>query len=175
MQQGLHRLNTLAETEARAELLKCCGSTEWANRIVSERPFHDVGQLKEAADRIWWSLKESDWLEAFSRHPKIGERKAAQPAPSDTGRWSQEEQSGTQNASSEILSELERANRAYEARFGYIFIVCATGKSSREMLSLLHERLQHDPETEIRIAAGEQNRITHLRLEKLLNSLESEA
>jgi OHCU decarboxylase len=161
------QLNSLTEEEAVTALLKCCGSVKWAQRVAAERPFENMHELLLTADHVWWSLDSPDWLEAFDAHPKIGERKAA--ASSDASRWSQEEQHEASRASVETLDELTRANHDYERRFGYIFIVCATGKSADEMLTLLHERMHNEPDTELRIAAEEQRRITHLRLEKLLS------
>ena len=120
----------------------------------------DGEDLLDAAARIWWSLKREDWLEAFAAHPKIGER-------SDS-KWSQQEQAGASGASNKTLAVLNEANRAYTEKFGYIFIVCATGKTAEQMLALLKQRMGNDPETELRIAAEEQLRITHPRLEKLL-------
>jgi OHCU decarboxylase len=168
LNESLRPLNELSQDEARGELLKCCGSSEWANRLAARSPFESAEQLFEAADRIWWSLDSKDWMEAFRSHPKIGERKAAQPGPVKAQSWSEEEQSGTRKSSQELLSELTEANRAYEAKFGYIFIVCATGKSTEEMLALLKERMPNDPDAELRIAAAEQSKITQLRLKKLL-------
>lgn len=174
MTQGIARLNALSSEEALAELLKCCGSTNWARRMTQQRPFPTGGdamrRLLDLADRVWWDLGREDWLEAFSRHPRIGEKAAAKDASAETPRWSEEEQSGTRSAREQVLAALAKANRAYEQRFGYIFIVCATGKSSEEMLALLQQRLQNDPAAELRMAAEEQRRITHLRLQKLLQA-----
>ena len=174
MTQGIARLNALSSEEAQAELLKCCGSTNWARRMAQQRPFPTGGdamrRLLDSADRVWWDLGREDWLEAFSRHPRIGEKAAAKDASAETRRWSEEEQSGTRSAREQVLAALAKANRAYEQRFGYVFIVCATGKSSEEMLALLQQRLQNDPAAELRMAAEEQRRITHLRLQKLLQA-----
>ncbi|PYU14576.1 MAG: 2-oxo-4-hydroxy-4-carboxy-5-ureidoimidazoline decarboxylase [Acidobacteria bacterium] len=174
MTQGIARLNALSMEEAQAELLKCCGSTNWARRMTQQRPFPTGGdamrRLLDSADRVWWDLGREDWLEAFTRHPRIGEKAAAKDASAETRRWSEEEQSGTRSAREQVLAALAKANRAYEQRFGYIFIVCATGKSSEEMLALLQQRLQNDPAAELRMAAEEQRRITHLRLQKLLQA-----
>jgi OHCU decarboxylase len=136
--------------------------------MAAERPFEVVAELLESTDRIWWELEPKDWLEAFSHHPKIGEKRAAPAQSSEAARWSEQEQVGTRNAREELLRELAALNRAYEERFGFIFIVCATGKTTEEMLALLRERLGNDLDTELRIAAEEQRRITHLRLRKLL-------
>jgi OHCU decarboxylase len=129
--------------------------------MAAARPFRDLAALTAAADRIWADLDRDDWLEAFAAHPKIGER--AGPA------WSAQEQSGVAGAPREVIDRLVIANRDYEARFGYIFIVCATGKSAAEMLDLLERRLGHAPEQELRIAADEQRTITRLRLGTLLD------
>jgi OHCU decarboxylase len=134
------------------------------------RPFPGVAGLLEAADRVWWELVRDDWLEAFSRHPKIGERASVKAGTEKTARWSAQEQARAQTSRPGVPAALAEANRAYEARFGYIFIVCASGKTSEEMLALLEERLQNEPDTELRIAAEEQRKITRLRLEKLLRA-----
>ena len=165
---GLDTLNSLSPSDAVAELTKCCGSARWAERMAAERPFEVVAELLESTDRIWWELEPQDWLEAFSHHPKIGEKRAAANQSKGAAAWSEQEQEGTRNAREELLAELDALNRAYEDRFCFIFIVCATGKTTEEMLALLKERLGNDPDTELRIAAEEQRRITHLRLRKLL-------
>lgn len=121
-----------------------------------------------AADRIWWSLDPQDWLEAFHSHPKIGEKKAAAPTAAEAQQWSEEEQSGINNSAKQTLDALAELNRAYEEKFGFIFIVCASGKSTEEMLAILHERMGNDLSEELRIAAAEQSKITDLRLRKLL-------
>jgi OHCU decarboxylase len=167
---GLNRFNSLSSGDAEAELLKCCGARNWARRIAAQRPFANTDELLDKADSIWWSLDPANWLEAFRSHPKIGERKAAQPTSAEARTWSEQEQSGTRNAAPETIEALAIGNRDYEQKFGYIFIVCATGKSSEEMLTRLSERLGNDPERELRIAAEEQSRITQLRLKKLIDS-----
>ena len=122
-----------------------------------------------AAERIWWSLGEQDWLEAFSAHPQIGGRQAQNTQDAQARDWSEEEQAGVRGIDESTLDELAEANRAYEEKFGYIFIVCATGKTAAEMLALLRSRLPNDPGIELRNAAEEQRKITRLRLEKLLS------
>ncbi|MCM3906429.1 MAG: 2-oxo-4-hydroxy-4-carboxy-5-ureidoimidazoline decarboxylase [Pyrinomonadaceae bacterium] len=169
MEPGLERLNSLPANEAEAELGKCCGSTKWARRMAAERPFTNAEHLVTLADRVWWSLEPDDWLEAFASHPKIGENKAVRATNAVAQSWAAQEQSGAHNAAKETVSSLAELNRQYEEKFGYIYIVCATGKSSEEMLAILRERLPNDPETELRIAAREQARITKLRLGKLIN------
>ena len=167
---GLRHLNSLTKEEATAELIKCCGSTNWARLVAASRPFRDERELFAATDRVWWSLNRVDWLEAFSSHPKIGERKAESDTSPEAQRWAEEEQASALSAPArETLSALERANRVYEEKFGFIYIVCATGKSTDEMLSALERRLSNDSDTELCVAAEEQRRITQLRLRKLLN------
>lgn len=162
------RLNALPPEEAEAELLTCCGSREWARRVAGGRPYPDVGTLLAAADRVWWSLGEKDWLEAFRSHPRIGERKAEARQTEREARWSAGEQAGMSTAAEETQRALAEGNRRYEERFGHIYIVCASGRSADEMLALLRERLENEPQREISVAAEEQRKITRLRLEKLL-------
>jgi len=166
---ALDQLNKLPSEDAQAEFLKCCGSKSWARAMTKARPFENANHLLNEADRIWWSLDPADWLEAFRAHPKIGEKKAAAAQSEQARDWSAQEQSGTQNAPAGTMLLLAEGNRKYEQRFGFIFIVCATGKSSEEMLTILNDRLGNERDTEIRTAAEEQRKITGLRLEKLLN------
>ena len=163
-------LNSLPATEAEKELLQCCGSTRWAQRMAEARPFVTLEALLASANELWWSLDRSDWLEAFRSHPKIGEKKPADPVSTQARQWSGQEQAGVAAASQETVDSLATLNRAYEEKFGFIFIICATGKSSVEMLSALRERLEHEPVDELPIAAAEQSKITALRLNKLLTS-----
>jgi OHCU decarboxylase len=166
---GLQQLNEMERERAVAEFLKCCGSSAWAGRLADARPFRQGDELLRASDRIWWELDARDWLEAFSHHPKIGEKKPEANAVSEEARrWSEEEQAATRSTAAEIMRELAAANREYERRFGFIYIICASGKSTEEMLSLLKARLRNEVDTELRVAAEEQRRITHLRLKKLL-------
>lgn len=165
---GLERLNALPPEEAERELRTCCGAREWARRMAASRPFASVDALMERADALWWSLDGADWLEAFRGHPRIGEKKAEAGQTDREKAWSSGEQAGMDRAAEETQRALAEGNRAYEARFGYIYIVCATGKSAEEMRALLEARLANDPETEIRAAAEEQRKITRIRLEKLL-------
>ena len=165
---GLPRLNDRPAAEARAELLRCCGSSRWVEVLLAQRPFTDASSLYAAADSVWWDLEPADWREAFAHHPRIGERDFRARFASTEG-WAAGEQAGVAGAPEELLTALAEGNQAYEERFGYIFIVCATGKSAEEMLALLLQRLAHPPQDEIRIAAGEQAKITRIRLEKLLS------
>jgi allantoicase len=149
------RVNTMANGD---ELRRVCGSNEWVTRLLAARP---TGDAFAAADEIWSSLSEGDWREAFAAHPRIGEKKG--------GAWSAQEQSGVRSAADETMGKLAEANRAYEERFGHIYIVCATGKSADEMLRIATERLGNDAKTELRVAAEEQRKIMHLRLRKLVS------
>lgn len=168
LNEALQQFNQLPAAEAEAELLKCCGSARWARRVAAERPFAGAREMFDAAERIWWELDEPDWLEAFRSHPQIGEKKAEVDQQPLARRWSEQEQSGTSSASRETMNALATGNRIYQEKFGYIYIVCATGKTSDEMLAILNERLHHDADAELRVAAEEQRRITALRLQKLL-------
>lgn len=165
---GLARLNALPAAEAETSLLHCLGAVRWVRAMAARRPFLSREALFAAADELCAGLARQDWLEAFSRHPKIGEKRAAAETSSTERRWSEQEQSAASRAAAETMAALAEANRAYLARFGYIFIVCATGRSAEEMLALLRQRLQNDPDAELSVAAEEQRRIARLRLEKLL-------
>ena len=131
-------------------------------------PFSSLEELLKTADDIWWSLEHADWLEAFSSHPKIGERKAATHVGAGSQRWSEQEQSSLASAASDTRVELANLNEAYERKFGYIYIVCASGKSSEELLAILKQRIDNAPSEELPIAATEQAQITKLRLKKLV-------
>lgn len=161
--------NALAPEAAREELLKCCGSKRWVEAIEQDRPYLSLWHLIAQANDVWRTLDRDDWLEAFRSHPKIGEKKTANPVAAQSQQWSTQEQRGVANATPDAVDKLARLNRAYEEKFGFIFIVCATGKSSDEILALLEQRLTNVPETELPIAAAEQAKITELRLRKLLD------
>ena len=160
---GLEWLNGLSAAEAERELLTCCASHAWASRVASGRPYASLEAVAEAAEGAWWGLPQAAWEEAFAAQPRIGDREAA-------GAVERQEQAGVALAAPETLAELAAGNRLYEARFGRVFLVCATGKSADEMLALLRARLDHDEDTELSVAAGEQAKITRLRLERLLDA-----
>ena len=168
----LDRLNALPADDAERELLTCCGSRRWARAMVEGRPYAGVDDLLARADEVWWSLDEADWHEAFRSHPRIGERKAEAAQTGREKAWSASEQSGMSAAADATRQAMADGNRAYEERFGWLYIVCATGKSADEMLALLRQRLANDPETEVHAAAEEQRKITRLRLQKLLAASE---
>jgi 2-oxo-4-hydroxy-4-carboxy-5-ureidoimidazoline decarboxylase len=138
--------------------------------MEARRPFADTNALLASADEVWAGLGPADWKEAFAHHPRIGDKQALRERFAATRQWAAGEQAGVSGASEAALDALAEGNRDYESRFGHIFIVCATGKTAEEMLALLRERLGNDPEIEERIAAGEQAKITRIRLEKLLAS-----
>jgi len=159
----LDELNALDHERAAGVLLACCGSTQWAARMAAVRPFASIDALMSKADAVWTSLEPADWLEAFAAHPRIGERPRSA--------WEAGEQAAVARDAGDAAAarlRLQQLNREYEARFGYIFIVCATGKGADEMIALLERRLRNNPGNELRAAAAEQGLITRLRLEKLL-------
>lgn len=160
------RLDAATAAEASRLLTECCGATRWVERMSRRRPFGSQDALLAAAADEWRTLDPDDWREAFAHHPKIGDRSPVGTSLAATRSLSEDEQAGVRSASEAVRDRLAEANRRYEARFGYIFIVCATGKSADEMLSLLTARLDNDPATEIRIAAAEQEKITAIRLSR---------
>ncbi|TQF17651.1 2-oxo-4-hydroxy-4-carboxy-5-ureidoimidazoline decarboxylase [Myxococcus llanfairpwllgwyngyllgogerychwyrndrobwllllantysiliogogogochensis] len=167
---ALHRLNTLAPEAAREELLRCCGSSRWVEAMVRARPFRDVEHVLSEAGWLWEQTGPDDWHEAFKHHPRIGDVSSLRAKFASTATWSSQEQGGVNGAAEAVIQGLADGNKAYEERFGFIFLVCATGKSAEEMLGLLRARLGNPPDEELRIAAGEQAKITRIRLEKLLAS-----
>ena len=164
----LHEFNILPKGKLIEELKKCCGSTAWVQRMLPFIPADDMVELLEDAENEWWKCSQLDWKEAFMHHPKIGDVDSLREKFAPTADWASGEQSGVNKASEETILALEAGNKLYEEKFGFIFIVCATGKSAEEMLAILQQRLQHEPDEEIIIAADEQNKITKLRIEKLL-------
>lgn len=162
-------LNNLATPALAEALQKCCGSTAWVENMVGLFPLADAEKLMVEATVHWNKLSEADWREAFTHHPKIGGDVAAlREKFASASTWAEGEQASVKQASQETLEALAAGNTEYEQKFGYIFIVCATGKTAEEMLALLQTRLPNKPEVEIVIAAGEQDKITRIRLEKLL-------
>jgi len=169
---GLAALDAMTADDARAALKKCCGSSRWAEQIAAARPFEDPAALLRIAERTWWALGEADHREAFSAHPKIGSQQApAKADPETTGRWSRDEQASTAAAAAATLADLADANRAYEDKHGFIYIVCATGRGADDMLAECRARLANATADELRTAAEEQMKITRLRLAKLLGEL----
>jgi len=164
----LAELNQLSPAQRKEELTKCCGASAWVEGMNRLFPFQEKSELLQQADRVWNSLSPKDWLEAFTHHPKIGDVHSLKEKFASTAKWASGEQASVQQASEQVIEQLAEDNKAYEEKFGYIFIVCATGKPAEEMLMLLHKRLLNKAEEEIRIAAAEQAKITKIRLEKLL-------
>lgn len=170
--RGLELLNALESSDAETRLLRCCGSKRWARTMSARRPFVSETQLFGVADEIWWRLGDGNWREAFGHHPEIGaDVEKLREKFAATASWSSGEQAGVTGASEATLEALARGNRNYKERFGHVFLVCATGKTADEMLGLLEERIDNPAPNELRIAAGEQAKITKLRLAKLLEEL----
>jgi 2-oxo-4-hydroxy-4-carboxy-5-ureidoimidazoline decarboxylase len=163
-------LDSASAGDARRLLSTCCGSTRWVEGMMKQRPFGSQSALNAWAQLVWDGLSRPDWLEAFSHHPKIGDRAALRAKFAATRHLSEQEQSGVDSASDDVLDALAAGNRDYEQKFGYIFIVCATGKGAGEMLALLRERLQNTPEHEIAVARAEQLKIMWIRLSRLTES-----
>jgi 2-oxo-4-hydroxy-4-carboxy-5-ureidoimidazoline decarboxylase len=164
---NIEAINSMPPDAAGAAFLRCCGSHRWAERMAARRPFASSAGLFDAADVIWADLGRDDWLEAFAAHPRIGDLDGLRKKFAATADWASHEQSGVAVANEDVLRRLADGNRRYEEQFGYIFIVCATGKTASEMLDILNARLTNTPDQELRIAAAEQAKITRLRLEKL--------
>jgi OHCU decarboxylase len=159
--------NAAGEAAALDAMMACCGSRRWARKIVALRPIAGVEELSEAADRVWGTMEEPDWLEAFACHPRIGERKRARVA-AQSAAWSEQEQSAVASSADRVLAGLAAGNALYEQRYGFTFIVCATGKSAEEMLVILNRRLAGERGAELREAAEQQRQITQIRLGKWL-------
>jgi 2-oxo-4-hydroxy-4-carboxy-5-ureidoimidazoline decarboxylase len=159
--------NTLDSESAIAALLNSCAAHRWARAVAAQRPYVNEDKLFEAADRAWAVTDELDWMQAFKAHPRIGERTAPHASAQSTA-WSQQEQSAADTAQTDVLAELSAANACYEEKFGFTYIVCATGKSVEEMLAILQRRLANKRPFELREAAEQQRQITQLRLRKWL-------
>lgn len=165
----LEWINNLDRDRAHTELTRCCGSARWVLAMDQRRPFLSREHLIGSADEVWRTLTPEDWMEAFDHHPRIGDRITLGGKFASTNTWAREEQSGAGDVAQEMLAQLAEANAKYEEKFGFIFIVCATGRTAAAMLKNLRERLENPADLEISIAAEEQRKITQLRLEKLLS------
>lgn len=169
MKYGLSEFNQIGRQEAVKILSTCCGSVTWSEQLADRRPFASENDLFDAAREIWFERCTGvDYLEAFSHHPMIGDKEVLRQKYNSGGTLEAGEQAGVRAATEDVLDDLARYNKEYQEQNGYIFLVCATGKTAMEMLRLLTERLQHSRTTELRLAAGEQFKITLLRLQKLL-------
>jgi len=154
-------INSLDPSAGHALFLECCGSEAWASSMVAGRPFDTLDQLRQYANDTWWHLTKEDWLHAFSKHPRIGEKR-------QLSNWSTEEQRGMAGAEDQTVQNMAQLNEAYFEKFGWIYIVCATGKNGDEMLALLEQRIQNDASQELHNASQEQAKIMDLRIRKLL-------
>ncbi|MEP7253368.1 MAG: 2-oxo-4-hydroxy-4-carboxy-5-ureidoimidazoline decarboxylase [Ginsengibacter sp.] len=157
----------LSEEQKKVLLYKCCGASTWVEKMLQVFPIDDLVELLEEADEKWEECQKADWLEAFDHHPAIGDTTSLKEKYYATADWAQVEQEGASTASQELTNALADGNKLYKEKFGFIFIVFATGKSGDEMLSILNQRLKNNPDDEIKTAAAEQIRITKKRLEKL--------
>ena len=166
----LARWNSLDPATAAREALPCCGSQAWAATLASRRPIADEASLMDASTSIWLALPEEAWQEAFDSHPRIGQTQAQTHATEESLRWSTLEQRTALSEDETARLGLEAANRRYEQKFGRIFIVCATGKTSAEILAILEARMKNDAATELHEAAEQQRPITQLRLHRWLES-----
>jgi len=167
MNAALDAWNKADEATALDAMLACCGARRWASAMVALRPIGSVVELSEAADRVWATMNETDWMEAFACHPRIGERKAAH-ATAKSAAWSRQEQSSAAAAAEDVLAEIAKGNARYEELNGFTYIVCATGKTAEEMLAILKRRLASNRETELCEAAEQQRQITQIRLGRWL-------
>jgi 2-oxo-4-hydroxy-4-carboxy-5-ureidoimidazoline decarboxylase len=165
MSDVLNNWNQLSQEEAADAVLPCNGSPMWAALLAYQRPVADEATLLHFSDSIWRSLPEPDWQQAFDSHPRIGERKA-KAATDHSLKWSSQEQSKA--LADDSAAALAEGNAAYEAKFGRIFLICATGKSAAEILATLHHRMESTPEAELLEAAEQQRQITQLRLKRWL-------
>ena len=164
----IDQLNRLSEADAIAAFTQCCACARWVERMEIGRPYEGLSEMLEISDRIWEECDLDDYLEAFQGHPRIGDVESLAKKYANTKGWAGGEQKGVEGAERAVLERLAKGNIDYEEKFGHIFIVCATGKSAAEMLALLETRMPNDPKTEVMIAAEEQNKITRIRLKKLL-------
>jgi allantoicase len=162
---GLRWLNSVPAAQAGQLLASCCASRAWVERMAAGRPYADLDALLEASDRAIRELGRDDLAEALSGHPRIGQRAAG---ASTEATWSRQEQASVADADAEVRAALVEGNRAYEQRFGHVFLVRAGGRSARELLAALRQRLGNDPDTEWGVVAEELGEITRLRLERLL-------
>jgi len=165
---NVQQLNELSEKDAYQTFENCCVAPRWVKRMVAARPFSSNENVYETAQNIWNELTEDDYLAAFEGHPQIGDVSTLRAKYSSTAEKAGHEQSGMSAANEAVLNEMMTINKTYLTTFGFIFIVCATGKTAEQMLTLIKNRINNDREKELNIAAKEQAKITKIRLEKLL-------
>lgn len=161
----LDGFNVASAEAAAAQLLTACGSHRWAETLAANRPYDSPEALIQDAEAVWFALDEADWLEAFACHPRIGEKKAP---TSEYLAHSESEQAAAQQSLDEVAEALLAGNREYEAKFGFLYIVFASGRTAPELLAVLQSRLINSREEELHEAARQQLRITNLRLRKWL-------
>ena len=171
MTRGVTALDAMDRDRLAEHLRACCGSSHWVDAMIARRPFTTLAALLTASDDVCKSMSREDWLEAFSHHPRLGELQAAVQQGERAKGWSAREQAGLMTAGTDVRTALAAANVAYEERFGFICIICATGKDPEELLAITRARLGNSPKIELRIAAEEQRKITRIRLERLLRDL----
>ena len=159
-------INELSLPDAQEQFHRCCGSRRFSEELARRRPFASDEDAKKKASEVWFSLSEADWLEAFAHHPRIGEKQLAEKFAS-TAAWASSEQAGARQASPETIRQLAHGNIAYEQKFGFVFLICATGKNADELLVAQNSRIGNSRAEELQSAAREQDLITHLRLEKI--------
>jgi OHCU decarboxylase len=164
----LEQLNALPSVDAAEQLRSCCGSVRWVEAMVAARPFATLDDLLAASERIWWTTAPEDWHEAIASHPRIGET-ATRAQVSETARgWSVNEQEAVAASEASVRQELATAIQEYERRFGWIYVVFATGRGAPDLLDDVRARLDNDPEREQVIMAREQLAIMQLRIRKML-------
>jgi 2-oxo-4-hydroxy-4-carboxy-5-ureidoimidazoline decarboxylase len=163
-------LNDQSQSQIAVTLRQCCAAEKWVARMIASRPFIDSDHVLSQATTIWESLEEADFLQAFAAHPQIGDVKTLQVKYANTQALASSEQSQVASASNDTIEQLALANQLYIKRFGFIFIICATGKSAEDMLSSLLGRIGNSRQQEIKNAAAQQLKITLLRIEKLAPS-----
>lgn len=170
MSLTIAELDRMTVSDAEAALEACCGSRSWIAGMLARRPFGSLDRVLTASDEAAEEITAADWLEAFAHHPRIGEQRAKASVSAGASAWSRSEQSAASASPEAIKARLAEGNRAYEERFGFIFIICASGRSAAEILDVLEHRLGNDRDGEIGNAAAEQRKITRLRLARLLSS-----
>ncbi|MFI5299263.1 MAG: 2-oxo-4-hydroxy-4-carboxy-5-ureidoimidazoline decarboxylase [Polyangiales bacterium] len=171
MSDGVSAIDALPSDEARARFLQCCGSRAWVEAMIAARPFATRERLHSKADVAWSALDGVAWLEAFAAHPRIGGAREVASKQGVERVWTTNEQAGAARASDDVKAAIAHENEAYEARFGFLFLICATGKSAEDLLAACRARQRNERDAELAIAAEEQRKILHLRLDKLTDHL----
>ena len=163
----------LPQEKKRELLTQCCGASAWVEKMLTVFPVEDLVEFLDVTEQKWNECTPQEQMEAFEHHPKIGDINSLKEKFADTAGWAEVEQSGVVSSNEKTLQDLAKGNQEYENKFGFIFIVCATGRSAEEMLADLNSRIDHSKDEEIKIAAAEQLKITKLRLERLFEINES--